>query len=63
MFNESCRVKEKINDSTSAQTAVNRLIHLQDGTNFPLKLANSGLGNEDLVRKASMWSSMGIPPS
>lgn len=51
MFNESRRVKEKMHDSTSAQTAVTRVIHLQDETNFPLKLANGGLDYVDLVLK------------
>lgn len=49
--------------STSAQTAVNTLIHLWEGANFPLKLANSGLDYVDLVQKDSMWSSMAIPPT
>ena len=48
-------------DSTSAQTALNRVIHLQDRTNFPLKLANNGLDYVNLVQKDPMWSSMKMP--
>lgn len=58
MFNESHRVKEKMYDSTSAQTAVNRAIHLQVGANFPLKLADNGLNYVDLIQKDPTQSSM-----
>lgn len=58
MFNESHRVKEKMYDSASAQTAVNRVIHLQNGANFPLKLADNGLNYVDLVQRGPTWRSM-----
>ena len=59
MFNEAHRVKEKMYDSASAQTAVNRVIHLQNGANFPLKLAdNDGLRYVDLVQRGPTWRSV-----
>ena len=63
MFNESCRGKDKIHDTAPAQTAVNRPIHLEEGTSFPLKLANSGLDYVESVQKDSMWRSMAMPPT